>query len=158
LPPPSDDQQPGIIGAQLESQTGEMNEDYPSWDIRVRGEFDFATVGLLWEGEGAPLVEMWKIDLIRGDINRDGTVDCKDLRLLIRAYGSSQYSRIRYLRIKYNPYCDLNNDHKVNLRDLCILLKHIGQTAQWTQLEDVAFIDGMIYAYNIQDFSIFRCR
>ncbi len=161
LPPPeSDDERPSIIGAQqLTTLTVLENEEYPSWDIRVTGQFGTATVGLPWQGEGQPLVEMYQIDLIRGDINQDGTVDCKDVKILTRAYGSSQYSRIRYLRVRYNPNCDLNNDHKVNLRDLCILLKHFGQTAEWQPLDNVIFDETSQMIYGDTDhFSIFRCR
>jgi len=156
LPPIDEIPRDNIQGQLAASALEGMSED-PAWDIRVIGDFEYGTVGLPWTT--TPIGEMWQIDLILGDVNFDGTVDCKDVKILTRAYGSSQYSRIRYLRVRYNPNCDLNNDHKVNLRDLCILLKHFGQTAEWQPLENVIFDETNLMIYGDTDhFSIFRCR
>jgi len=58
---------------------------------------------------------------IIGDINRDGTVDIKDLGLFVKAFGSYP------THTRWNPKADLNNDEKVDIKDLILLVKHFGE-------------------------------
>jgi parallel beta-helix repeat protein len=58
---------------------------------------------------------------IIGDINRDGTVDIKDLVLFVKAFGSYP------THTRWNPKADLNNDEKVDIKDLVLVIKHFGE-------------------------------
>jgi uncharacterized repeat protein (TIGR01451 family) len=58
---------------------------------------------------------------IIGDINRDGTVDIKDLVLFVKAFGSYP------THTRWNPKADLNNDEKADIKDLILLVKHFGE-------------------------------
>jgi hypothetical protein len=80
LPPLDENRLPDIQG-QLGASTLEETQGDLAWDIRVTGDFQYGTVGLpLTE---TAIGELWQIDLIRGDVNYDGTVDCKDIRIQI---------------------------------------------------------------------------
>ena len=57
-----------------------------------------------------------------GDINSDGIVAVKDLRILGKAYGSS------FGQPSYNPDADLNKDDAVNRNDLVIVSSNYGET------------------------------
>jgi len=57
-----------------------------------------------------------------GDINSDGIVAVKDLRILGRAYGSTLGQP------SYNPNADLNKDDAVNRTDLTIVRSNYGKT------------------------------
>ena len=153
LPPPCSDVEGQILTAASGVSTTPTVE--PAWDIRVTGEGGFlnAIVGL----PGVGLTQMYQIDLILGDVNSDGAVDCKDVRIIFRAWGSSPDSSRRWLRSRWNPNCDLNGDNKVNLRDLCIALRNLGESAEWEPLEIVEITDTMIFG-ETDHFSIFRGR
>jgi len=57
-----------------------------------------------------------------GDINSDGIVAVKDLRILGKAYGSALGQP------SYNPDADLNKDDAVNHADLTIVSSNYGKT------------------------------
>ncbi len=149
-PPPCDSEQSSEVYTAVASLDSEV---VPAWDIRVTGDFGSAILGLPWSG--VQPTEMWQIDIVPGDVNYDGTVNCEDIKIIIMAYGSSLNSRS--LRSRYNPDCDLNGDNRINLRDLCIALKNFGETADWMPLPNVVVIGNMIYG-EPDHFSIFRCR
>ena len=156
LPPLDENPLPNIQDQLTISAVEEMQGD-PAWDIRVTGDFESGRVGLPWTT--TPVGELWQIDLVIGDVNYDGTVDCKDIRIIISAFGSSPESRIRILRDRWNPDCDLNNDCKVNLRDLCIAFSNYGKKAEWEPVENV-FVDYDLHLIfgDTDHFSIFRGR
>lgn len=155
LPPPedprSDNECVGITAVSLAQATPVVE---PAWDIRVRGGvFNYAIVGLPGEG----LTEMWQIDLIRGDVNADGEVNCRDFRIIKRALWSSRRSRSKWRRARWNPACDLNRDGRVTLRDLRIAFCNYGKVAEWEPLEIVEVTDTLIFG-RTDHFSIFRGR
>jgi len=150
--PPRDVEGQKLTATASESTTPTIE---PAWDIRVIGEggFEGAIVGL----PGTGLTQMFRIDLILGDVNSDGVVNCRDIRLIFRAWRSSPNSRSRRLRNRWNPDCDLNGDNRVNWRDLRLAIRNLGESAQWEPLEIVEITDTMIYA-RTDHFSIFRGR
>jgi len=56
----------------------------------------------------------------RGDINRDGVIDDRDLALVRAAYGSTPGAP------NWNPDCDLNGDGRVNMTELVTVSKNYG--------------------------------
>jgi len=59
-----------------------------------------------------------------GDVNRDGSIDGKDLAIIEEAYGSSPGHP------KWNPEADLNNDGRVNIYDVVICSNKQGLTIE----------------------------
>lgn len=59
---------------------------------------------------------------ISTDVNRDGTVNMKDIYRGILAYGSEPYSE------KWDRYCDTNNDSKINMKDIFAMILDFGTT------------------------------
>jgi hypothetical protein len=57
-----------------------------------------------------------------GDINKDGTVNMKDLAIIAAAYNSTPQDP------QWNPQADLNQDGIINMRDIAILVIDYGQT------------------------------
>ena len=157
--PPNDEipsTHPQLTAIAVDETDSEIDEN-TAWNIIVRGKFSTGIVGLPYFGSTPGYVEMWQIDLIRGDVNADGKVNCKDIYLIRKALRSSLWSRNRYLRARYNPACDLNKDGKVTWIDIFIAYKNYGKTAQWEQLVNVWYANGMIYG-ETDHFSIFRGR
>lgn len=152
---------PNIPRPSLESFTAQpsfASEEVPAWDIRVTGDFVRTILGLKWTTwtDVAPTM-MYQIDIILGDVNYDGTVNCKDLRIILRAFGSSPDNRRQSVRDRWNPDCDLNEDGRINFRDLCIAFRNFGEKAQWVEVPEVRVIGDMIYG-EPEHFSIFRGR
>ncbi len=56
-------------------------------------------------------------DVIAGDLDADGDIDRRDLRLFLRAFGSREGQR------RYNPAADFNNNGRVDFRDLRTFLR-----------------------------------
>jgi len=65
--------------------------------------------------------EYWSNPIL-GDINKDMTVDCKDLFQLAIDYGSTSQSP------NWNPNADLNHDNKIDNIDLLTLTQNYGKT------------------------------
>jgi hypothetical protein len=104
----------------------------PLWDIKVVGAFEGQVLVRIYYGGDRPTpTGMSQTDLVLGDVNADGKVNCKDLYIIIKALCSTPSNR------RWNPYCDLNNDGKINLADLCIATRHLGQTSEWTPLSNI---------------------
>jgi hypothetical protein len=78
----------------------------------------------IYYGNGPVPTQIWQIDIIPADVNANGKVNCLDIRIILRALGSSPDSR------RWNPYCDLNGDNKINLKDLRIATRYLGQRAR----------------------------
>lgn len=58
-----------------------------------------------------PVIVALQLDL-KGDINKDGRVSLRDMYILLRAIGSREGDR------RYRPEADLNNNGKINRKDL----------------------------------------
>jgi len=65
------------------------------------------------------------LDHFPGDVNRDGTVDGKDLTLVSRSLGSYPGCPPPLI---WDPACDINGDGKVDNRDLSMVHADYGQT------------------------------
>jgi hypothetical protein len=76
-----------------------------------------------------------------GDVNRDGKVDCRDIRLIKFALGTTPRMR------RWNPACDLNGDKRVNYSDLCIALRNYGgNTRTWVDVTSyVDTVNNIVY-------------
>jgi len=88
------------------------------WDVQVTARFiGNVKVGLYYDDLKPTPTEVWEIDvnnygqLVLGDVNKDGKVNCVDLLLVTKALGSSPSSP------RWNQCCDLNHDGKINLQD-----------------------------------------
>ena len=57
-----------------------------------------------------------------GDINKDGVVDGKDIRIVCAAYGSTPKDS------NWNPDADLNNDEVIDMKDVRIVASDYGKT------------------------------
>lgn len=155
--PPLDEIPLPEIQSQITAFTADETSEDPAWDIRVTGSFEYGRVGLPWTE--TPIGELWQIDIVIGDVNYDGIVDCKDIRMILRAFGSSPDSRICFLQKRWNSVCDLNEDGKVNFRDLCIAFSNYGETAEWEPLDNIYVDYGLQMIFGDTDnFSIFRGR
>ena len=149
---------PQLTAIAVDETESEINEN-TAWNIIVvgRGTFSRGIVGLPYFGSTPEDVEMWQIDLLRGDVNADGKVNCKDTYLIRKAMYSSRWARNRCLRAKWNPACDLNKDGKITWTDMRIAYRNYGKTAQWEPLENV-WSDGIMIYGTTDHFSIFRGR
>ena len=108
----------------------------PVWDIQVAGTFSWPVrVRIIFSETEPTPTEILQTDIVLGDVNADGKVNCKDLWIIIKALGSVPG------RPRWNQYCDLNGDNKITLRDLCIAFNHLGQTSEWTPLSDIVVVD-----------------
>lgn len=67
-------------------------------------------------------IEYW-IDQILGDINKDMTVDNKDLSQLTAAYSSAPAEP------NWNPNSDIDTDNIVDISDLFLLGKNFGKSS-----------------------------
>jgi hypothetical protein len=100
----------------------------PVWDIKTTAKFSgYVTIGIVYPDTGTP-TQMWRTDIVPGDINLDGVVNAKDLSLILKAMGTRPGSS------RWNPNCDLNKDNRINGLDLLIALKNYGKTSQWTDI------------------------
>jgi hypothetical protein len=105
------------------------------WSIQVTAKFiGNVKVGLYYDDLTPTPTQIWEIDvdnygqLVLGDVNKDGKVNCVDLLLVTKALGSSPNS------CRWNQCCDLNHDGKINLQDLCIVSQNLGRTAYWIDI------------------------
>jgi uncharacterized protein (DUF2141 family) len=62
---------------------------------------------------------------IPGDINGDGIVDMRDMKIVQDAFGSVPGNP------RWNPIADLNGDGRVDMLDLFIVQKHYGIRAPY---------------------------
>jgi hypothetical protein len=115
----------------------------PVWDIEVTGDFSgLVTVRIYYDEAESHPTEILQIDIVPGDVNVDGKVNCKDLCIIIKALGSRPGGP------RWNEYCDLNGNNRIDLKDLCIAICHLGQTSEWTPLinifvdEELRYIEG----------------
>jgi hypothetical protein len=128
-PPPS----PGpSVAASTSMSTAQASSDSPFigpvWDIKTTAKFSGqVTVAIVFPATAYP-TQMLQTDIVPGDVNRDGVVNCKDLLLILKALFATPGSP------RWNPNCDINQDGKINLLDLLIALKNFGKTSQWTDI------------------------
>jgi hypothetical protein len=102
------------------------------WDIRVTGTYSgLVRVRIAYPTGGQIPTEILQTDIVPGDVNWDGKVDCKDLLIITKALGSCPG------KPRWNPYCDLNHDNRIDLKDLCIALHHFGESSVWTPLKNI---------------------
>jgi hypothetical protein len=100
----------------------------PVWDVTTTATFSGqVTVKIVFPDTAYP-TQMLQTDIVPGDVNRDGVVNCTDLLLILKALWSTPGSP------RWNPNCDVNHDGKINLLDLLIALKNFGKTSQWTDI------------------------
>lgn len=151
-PPPPLEEEPAATAA-ASSTTSTSGFLGPVWNIKVTARFTGSVmVGIGYgETESVPSF-MYQTDIIPSDVNFDGKVNSVDLCIIIKALGSSPRSP------KWNPNCDLNGDHKVDLRDLCIATHNFGKRSAWTDITDhVDYANHIIYGIT-DHFSIFGVR
>jgi hypothetical protein len=83
-------------------------------------------------------LRIWQYDYLVGDVNKDGKVNLLDIAIITKALGSTDGTLSpppKYFTTKnWDLRCDLNSDHKVDLKDLCLALPNFGKTAQWIKL------------------------
>lgn len=157
-PPPPPEEEPAAT-ATASSTTSTNGFLGPVWNIKVTARFTGSvTVGIVYGAtidygatEQAPS-SMYQTDIIPGDVNFDGKVNSVDLCIIIKALGSSPRSP------KWNPNCDLNGDHKVDLRDLCIATHNFGKTSAWTDITVYVDSENHIIYGSTDHFSIFGVR
>jgi hypothetical protein len=58
---------------------------------------------------------------ILGDVNNDGHVDMKDIRLIAKAFGATPGSST------WNPECDLDGNQIVDIRDVRLAATNFGK-------------------------------
>ena len=63
------------------------------------------------------------LDSLPGDLNGDGTVNIKDIAILVKLYGTTPASP------QWNPNADLNGDQKIDMRDIALAVQAFGNTA-----------------------------
>jgi len=104
---------------------------YVTFLVEAKGKssFHFADTQLRWWNTTGLKLEIIDhepkdgfFQLPLGDINSDGVVAVKDLRILGRAYGSA------FGQPSYNPDADLNKDDAVNHPDLTIVSSNYGKS------------------------------
>ncbi len=66
-----------------------------------------------------------------GDVNGDGIVNCKDVRIVRSAMGTNS------TQTSYDPRADVNKDGVVNIQDLLIVVRQLPAALQRTELSDV---------------------
>jgi Ca2+-binding EF-hand superfamily protein len=76
---------------------------------------------------------------LRGDVNKDGRVDWKDVRRVLRAMDSHPGS------CRWDRRCDVNHDGVVNCRDLRIVLRNLGRPAWRNITIEVNTVDNLVY-------------
>lgn len=95
---------------------------------------------LLKNGRDESTLNLGQFDFLLGDVNHDGKVNLADLLIITKALFSTLGSR------NWNSNADLNGDHKVDLKDLCLALKNFGKTAHWTDITtSVDTINNIVY-------------
>lgn len=77
-----------------------------------------ACSNVLSNGQGN--ITLSQVELLAGDINRDGIIDIADFTFLAGRYGT------RVGDSDYSPLADLNSDGAINIQDLAILASHFG--------------------------------
>lgn len=90
-----------------------------------------------------------QFDFMLGDVNHDGKVNLFDLLIITKALFSAPASR------NWNPNCDLNGDHRVDLRDLCLALRNLGKTAKWMNRPSIVDAANSIVYCTTDHFSAF---
>lgn len=102
----------------------------PVWDITTTAMFSGSvTIGIKYtDPDTASPTKMFETDIVPGDVNLDGVVNCTDLLLILKAMGSRPGDP------RWNPNCDLNHNNKIDIYDLLIALKNYGRTSQWTDI------------------------
>ncbi len=105
------------------------------WDVQVTAKFiGHVKVGLFYDDLTPANLQVWQTDvtdygqIVLGDVNKDGKVNCADLLLVAKAFGSTHSSS------RWNQCYDLNHDGKINLQDLCIVSQNLGKTAYWIDI------------------------
>ena len=129
------------------------------WGIQVTARFiGNVKVGLYYDDLKPTPTEVWEIDvnnygqLVLGDVNKDGKVNCVDLLLVTKALGSSPSSP------RWNQCCDLNHDGKINLQDLNIVCQNLGRTAYWIDItRNVDYANHIVWGVT-DHFSLFGVR
>jgi hypothetical protein len=56
-----------------------------------------------------------------GDVNHDGVVDMKDIRLIAKSFGATPGSP------RWNPDCDLNADGFIDMKDIRLAARNFGK-------------------------------
>jgi hypothetical protein len=125
----------------------------PYYDIEVTVGFSGnVMLAIKYDDSGLSIPEkclrLAQYDLISGDVNLDGIVNCKDLLAIIKALGS--YSG----HPRWNPNCDINGDGKVNVIDFCIALRNFGKTS-WNDITSFVDVENNIIYGETNRFSIF---
>jgi len=63
------------------------------------------------------------LDSLPGDLNGDGTVNIKDIAILVKLFGTTPASP------QWNPNADLNGNLRVDMRDIALAVQAFGNTA-----------------------------
>ena len=151
-PPPSPLPSPGpdIVQTASLSRISGIVGFVDVWDIKVSGSFPDSVIVKIYTRNGAPVTQMLQTDFVLGDVNHDGKVNLLDLRIITNALNTRQGS------CRWNPNSDLNCDHKVDVKDLCIAIRNLGRCSRW---EDITFESGSNYVMGVTDhFSLFGVR
>jgi hypothetical protein len=122
----------------------------PVWDIEVTGTFSGIVTVRIDYGETELIpTALLQTDIILGDVNADGKVNLCDLFIILKALGSSPGNR------RWNPYCDLDGDNKITLKDFCIAFHNLGKVSVWTNITAYIDIENHVIYGETDHFSIF---
>lgn len=118
-----------VISDVLQVEAGEMQIHcvlyIPEWSACGNGTLH-ATARKPAGGTYCPAVSVKFGIILFGDLNRDGTVDIRDIGEVARAYGS--YEEPEHPR--WNPDADINNDGVVDIRDVSSIARRFGETCK----------------------------
>lgn len=67
---------------------------------------------------------IWEINIIPQDLDRDSFVGISDVVLCAEAFGSDSSTHLS----RWNPYCDIDNDGRVGIDDLLNIAQHFGES------------------------------
>ncbi len=67
---------------------------------------------------------VWEINVIPYDLDRDGHVGISDIIICAEAFGSDSTTH----SIRWNSYCDVDRDNRVGIKDLLTIALHFGES------------------------------
>jgi hypothetical protein len=98
----------------ITDEKGGFTFNLPHSDTPMLYRVNFASVGL-YNSES-------KRGRIMGDTNGDGSVDMRDIGLAATAFGSYPSHP------RWNPDCDVDENDKINLKDIALICPHFGDS------------------------------